>query len=223
MKRFLSVVILVLLQAMIWSPLSFSKELDKKTWQEMAEDYDYPPPKNKKKPDPPKKDHKVEEYKYEPKISKPNIGNVLLYLGIAAAFITLIVILVRTGVIQIGSSKNTKLRKTFDEDNPEELELTELEKELQLAMQTGNYNRCLRYEFLLLLEKLQSLGLIKWHRYNTNGEYLRQLRQHKRYRDIRELTIIYEYYWYGEHELPRADYEKLSVIYAKLKEGLSNE
>lgn len=223
MKRGFVVFLVIIVQALGWSDFGFAAKMDKQTWQEMADDYDYPPPKNKKKPEPPKKESEVKPYEYNPKITKPNVGNVLLYLGIAAAFIALIVILVRTGVIQLGSSKNTKLRKTFDEENPEELELTELEKELQLAMQTGNYNRCLRYEFLLLLERLQSLGLIKWHRYNTNGEYLRQLRQHKKYRDIRELTIIYEYYLYGEHDLPREDYEKLSVIYAKLKEGLSNE
>lgn len=199
-----------------------AKELDSAKWSKMSEKYDYPPPKAAKK----KKENKKTENQPEKTNTKPSapavgtgLVNVLLYIGIAVLFALLIALLVKADVIKIGK-RRVHLNPTFDAENPEELVLTELEKELNLAAQQNNYNRCLRYEFLLLLEKLQSLGLIRWHKYSTNGEYLNQLLNYKYHKRIRSLTIVYEYYWYGEHVLGLADYEKLAVSFNQLKEEM---
>lgn len=196
-----------------------AKQLDSATWAKMAEQYDYPPPKKTKKPE--EKPEKPKKSIKEPKIPSVgfDFGNVLIYIGIAALFILLITVLVKAGVIQVGK-RRVVLNQTFDAENPEELVLTELEKELSHAAIENNYNRCLRYEFLLLLERLQSLGLIRWHKYNTNGEYLNQLIDYKFYKRIRNLTIVYEYYWYGEHVLSLSDYEKIAVSFNQLKDEM---
>lgn len=203
-------------------PTSHAKQLDSLVWSDMAEKYDYPPPKEVEKLEEEKKPDSPKETTSKPPTVKSRDGsfvNILLYLGIAVLFALLIAVLIKADVIKVGK-RNVKLNPIYDADNPEELVLTELEKELNRAAEDNNYNRCLRYEFLMLLEKLQSLGLIRWHKYNTNGEYLNQLISYKYHKAIRNLTIVYEYYWYGEHILSLEDYEKLAVSFNQLKEKM---
>ncbi|MBO6517067.1 MAG: DUF4129 domain-containing protein [Bacteroidia bacterium] len=197
-------------------------DLDSVVWQDMVEDYEYAPPvdvASDTTPIPePDKDVKIEPPRKRVDLSPLQI---LLYIGIAVAFIALVVILVRTGVIEFGDKK-VELKLEHDAENPDELVLTELERELALAAQDGNYNRCLRYEFLLLLERLQEKGKITWHKYKTNGEYLNQLLALPYYKRVRQLTLVYEYYWYGEHSLNERNYQRLVGHFEQLKAVLEN-
>lgn len=204
-----------------------ARNLDSTEWSKMSEKYDYPLPANKKKEEKveekePEKKDKKDRKKLNPNPPKFNLGNIMLYIGIAVLFILLIVLLVKTDVIVLGR-RNVKLRTEYDAENPDELVLTELEKELEAAALANNYNRCLRYEFLILLERMQDLGLIRWHKYTTNGEYLNQIINYKEYKRIRDLTRVYEYYWYGEHVLSLDNYNKLVVIFNHLKDEMRHE
>ena len=207
-----------------FAPHTAAKDLDSASWSKMAEKYDYPPPKVKEKEKDEEKD-KTKKTRKTPNLpsgSGAGLVNILLYIGIAALIALLIFVLIQADIIKVGH-RNVKLNPTYDTENPDQLVLTELEKELNLASEANNYNRCLRYEFLLLLEKLQSLGLIRWHKYSTNGDYLNQLISYKHHKRIRDLTIVYEYYWYGEHVLSLADYEKLAVTFGQLREEMDRE
>lgn len=221
MRKYIQITLCLVLFLSVNGTTSYAKSLDSAAWAKMAEEYDYPPPKERKKlEEVEEKENKSETIK-EPRrpMRGLDFGNVLIYIGIAVLFVLLIVVLIKAGVIKVGS-RRVVLNQTFDAENPEELVLTELEKELNNAAIENNYNRCLRYEFLLLLERLQSLGLIRWHKYNTNGEYLNQIIDYKFHKRIRNLTIVYEYYWYGEHVLSLSDYEKLAVSFNQLKEEM---
>ena len=227
MRKRIIVYISLILVLMTGNVLRVSaNKLDTATWSKMSEKFDYPTPINKKKEEKVDKDKKKEKPEkprnLDPSIPKFELGNILLYIGISVLFILLIVLLVKTDVIQLGR-RNVKLRTTYDAENPDELVLSELEKELQAAALENNYNRCLRYEFLILLESLQTLGLIRWHKYTTNGEYLNQIITYKEYKRIRDLTRVYEYYWYGEHVLSLENYNKLVVIFNHLKEEMNHE
>lgn len=197
--------------------------LDSARWQEMSEDYDFPPPQKEVR-DTTKPKEKDSREPLDWSLPQWDLSplQILLYVGIAILFIALVVYLGKTGVLGFGK-KRVELRTTHDLENPDELVLTELEKELRDAALAGNYNRCLRYQYLLLLEKLQSLNLIKWHKYNTNGEYLNQLLAHYSYKDFRNLTIEYEYYWYGEYQLSMDKYEALVLHFEQLKSKLGHE
>ena len=198
----------------------FAGSIEKPTWEKMAEDYEYDPPeKYKSKPKKPaQKDEPLELPKSSPGI--PASAAYLLYALLGVGFIALLIAIVRgTGP----RNKKVKLRNTYDEENPDELVLTELERELQDASRLGNYNRCLRYHFLLLLERLERNGVIIWHKFKTNGEYLDEaigIPQHKR---LRQLTVIYEYYWYGEHVLTESEYLKNEKYFVQLRKELGDE
>ena len=223
MHKRIRIILCILLFTLAGTSSVQANELDSSTWVKMSDKYNYSPPEAKQK------EAEKPEKKEERKETKgPNGGgfdtnfiNILLYLGIAALIALLIYVLVQADVIKVGSRK-VQLNQTYDAENPEELVLSELEKELQDAAFANNYNRCLRYEFLLLFERLQSKGLIRWHKYNTNGEYLNQIIQFVHYKRIRDLTIVYEYYWYGEHILSLEDYEKIAVLFTQLREEMDH-
>ncbi len=223
MKRVLILSILFGLFYLLPTHVS-ANPVDTAQWHNMADNYDYPPPKTAvKKPkedsqsdkDKPKKRKKSRSFDLSPL-------QILLYIGIAVLFIGLIVVLTKKGYFDFGA-KNIELRTEHDVENPEELVASELENKLSQASSDGNYNRCLRYQFLLMLEKFQALNLITWHKYNTNGDYLNQLMSHEHYKSIQELTLVYEYYWYGEYLLSQQNYEKLIVHFDQLKTNLNNE
>ncbi|MFT5724760.1 MAG: hypothetical protein ACI9JN_001882 [Bacteroidia bacterium] len=223
MRVLLHIIVLTTLFFVCSDVPAHARELDSTSWFKMAEKYDYPPPEVKEK----EKDKPVEEKNKtlkNPTLPQTefDIINVLLYVGIFALFVLLLFVLIKADIIKINHRK-VQLNPTYDVENPEELVLTELERELNAAALENNYNRCLRYEYLLLLEKLQSLGLIRWHKYNTNGEYLNQLLHYKHHKRIRNLTMVYEYYWYGEHVLSLPDYEKVAVTFIQLKEEMGHE
>jgi hypothetical protein len=226
MKHIVHIILTTILLNLVGQTQVVARDLDTASWAKMSEKYDYPPPKVKKKKEKkdPKDKSKEETSPIKPRTPRTGINfiNILLYIGIAALFALLIYVLIQADVIKVGKRK-VEFNKTFDAENPEELVLSELEKELQDAAGVNNYNRCLRYEFLLLLERLQSKGLIRWHKYNTNGDYLNQLINYKHHKRIRNLTIIYEYYWYGEHVLSLSDYEKIAVSFNQLKEEMDRE
>ncbi len=231
MKKLVRLIVLVLSFTLVTPAISNARSLDSAKWQKMSEKYDYPPPvPPDKKPEKKEKEEKTDTKKEKKKNSNPfsffngsKLPSVLLYAGIAVLFGLLIVVLIRADVIKIGKGRSPELKTTYDVENPEELVLTELQRELQEAEANNNYNRCLRYEFLLLLEKLQSLGRIRWHKYNTNGDYLNQLINYKLHKRIRTVTVIYEYYWYGEHTLSLEDYTKLSIVFEQLRMEVGNE
>ncbi|MCO4819917.1 MAG: DUF4129 domain-containing protein [Bacteroidetes bacterium] len=223
MHKLVQIIIGIFLITLVGNTSVQANELDSSTWVKMSDKYNYSPPQTKKKEE--EKPEQKKENKKIPEYSGGGLGtnfiNILLYIGIAALIALLIYVLVQADVIKVGSRK-VKLNPTYDAENPEELVLSELEKELQDAAQANNYNRCLRYEFLLLLERLQAKGLIRWHKYNTNGEYLNQIIQFNHYKRIRDLTIVYEYYWYGEHVLSLEDYEKIAVLFTQLREEMDH-
>lgn len=197
--------------------------IPKETWDRIEEKYDYPPPKNEHKKEPEKKEKKE---KQKPEKDKWSLDlsplQMLLYGALVVLFIFIIVYLVRQNA-EGRRLKKVQLSTTFDEENPDELILSELQKELNNAALAENYNRCLRYQFLLMLESLQERGLIKWHKYSTNGEYLNQLLSYKLFKTISDLTLVYEYYWYGEHTLSLERYTKLVEHFDNLKERMNHE
>ncbi|MCB0733740.1 MAG: DUF4129 domain-containing protein [Flavobacteriales bacterium] len=214
-------------------------ELDKEKWKEASHGLSYPVPVQDFQPRSPQKlEVETEENPvYDQPISRREsvqrdvelqpppasfqlgpVGQIILFVVLGAVLLALIFFLVKNRN-QMGSGKKgsqQELRSVSDPDNPEELVRSELEIELDEARKSGNYARCLRYLFLMMLEQLQSDGKIVWHRHKTNGEYMMELLDHPDFPTIRQLTYIYEYHWYGEHPLTEFDYLELEPAFKRL-------
>ncbi|MBI1305854.1 MAG: hypothetical protein GC181_04475 [Bacteroidetes bacterium] len=200
------------------------EDLKKERWEEIKGNRNYPVPKpegqyndyrsrnrplthdnDEKQAKPQQPDNTVYQ-RFD--LNMPAWIKYLLYGVVIAGLVALIILLIIQR-INPGRKSAAGPRIQIDEENPEELIKSELEIQMEEALVSGNYNRCLRIKFLLMLEQLQKMGLIVWHKYKTNGEYLRELSRFDDVPEIRDLTLIYEYFWYGEHILYYEQYAGL--------------
>ncbi|MEX0965720.1 MAG: DUF4129 domain-containing protein [Bacteroidia bacterium] len=137
----------------------------------------------------------------------------------------LIFILVRT-ISRIGGPANKKLRAQetmggiLQPDNPHE---APLEAMLKKALSAGDTRQALRIYYLMLIRQLSEKGWITWKREKTNFDYLRETSSRNGNQTFRELTLIFERYWYGNAKLPLETYERLSAKFEafirQVKEG----
>jgi hypothetical protein len=136
----------------------------------------------------------------------------ILFLGVAVAIAFLIRYLL--GIQQ--QPKDQKLRKTGGmgvidlERIEEDLHEANLEDFIGQAERAGNYRLAMRLHYLALLKELSLAGAIVWKKDKTNRQYLQELTQTDWKASFRQLTRIFEHYWYGDHELPEADYAQIA-------------
>jgi len=110
------------------------------------------------------------------------------------------------------SVKNPADKLVFDDD--ENIDETDFEKLLQLAITNGNYRLATRYYYLSTLKKLSQKELIKYHKDKTNTEYQFELKKGDLRKNFSYLAYIYDYVWYGEFPV---DEVKFSVIENRYK------
>jgi len=77
------------------------------------------------------------------------------------------------------------------------------QKEIEKAIDAGDYRLAIRLMFLRLLKLLSQKKIIEYKQERTNFDYLSQLHSTKYYRDFFRLTRNYEYTWYGKFDINR--------------------
>ncbi|MFT5481252.1 MAG: hypothetical protein ACI9NN_002222, partial [Bacteroidia bacterium] len=139
----------------------------------------------------------------------------ILYVVIVLLLIVMIIYFVDRDVFT--RKKNFgDLGVKYERENPDELDREELKSELELLLEADKYNQALRYKYLLMLESFEREGLITWHKYKTNSEYLIELSDHIEYPTIQKITRIYEYYWYGNQQLSQKRYNQVDQWFEHL-------
>jgi hypothetical protein len=174
-----------------------------KNWEKLRERYDYT-----EETEEPKKNEVKERSENRNLNLDMGAFRILAYIGVGALLLLLLYYLVKNA--SGGAWRNQKLKTTFDLENPDQLERTELEKAMDEALRNGDLAKAIRVHFLMLLESLESRKLIVWHKYKTNGEYLRELNAYEDKAEVQDLTRAYEYFWYGEYTLTQAIYDELA-------------
>jgi len=213
-----------------------ANELDNKEWKRQTENMSYPLPGDEviiEEADQPDQINQPDSGEYlrsekrkgrqlqtrKPRSNSSSISmkaiKIGLYIILGLLFLFVVIRILRKKFLL--KAKKPKLKTDYDVENPEELIKSELESELDLALASGDYSRCMRYHFLLMLEDLQQMGHILWHPYRTNGEYLHELRDFKYVQEVSALTYLYEYYWYGGYALSQTRYCELEKRFGHLK------
>jgi hypothetical protein len=82
-------------------------------------------------------------------------------------------------------------------------------KEIDRAVQQGDYRLAVRLLYLQLLRELADREIIRYKPDHTNFDYLLQLQSTGLYRDFFRLTRNYEYSWYGQFDLDREKFGKI--------------
>ena len=129
----------------------------------------------------------------------------IIIIGGFAAFLILYLYNSNVGLFRRSSVIAAEETYTVTED----IFAINYQREIDKAVETGNYRLGVRLMFLRLLKKLSDKNIIHYKQDNTNLDYLMQLQPGVMYADFFRLTRNYEYCWYGQFDI---DKEKYVVI-----------
>ncbi|GAA3942011.1 DUF4129 domain-containing protein [Chitinophaga oryziterrae] len=105
--------------------------------------------------------------------------------------------------------KSTSIDDEIVALSEEELDLRTYEKQVQAAIAAGKLRLAVRLLYLQTLRLLSDKELIVFSKEKTNAAYLRAMAQTTWYKSFANLTLDYEYIWYGEIPVNEAQFETI--------------
>jgi len=144
----------------------------------------------------------------------------IIYLILAAAAIAFIVWgLTRAQFLGFITGKSKTIVPEH-EVTEEDIHAIEYETELQKAEREKDYRRAIRLQYLEVLKELTDRGWIDWKPNKTNREYDNELRDTPWRKKFQNLTLIFEYVWYGEFEIGESTYVAFAHDYRRFLEAV---
>jgi len=201
-----------------------SNEVSKSEFQKFDEQLDYDKSSNKLRWKKAKRS-KAKERKTKQKeengksVSVPNLGflsglggifNLLAY-ALIAVMIGAIFYIVFSNV-QIDESLPDQEFKEIDLEE-EHIEDVDVETELEKAYRLENYRMALRMKFLLVLQNMSINNDIDWKFEKTNRDYAAELRGTPLYSGFKTISGIFEWVWYGNHEITKEEFDHYSIAF----------
>jgi hypothetical protein len=145
----------------------------------------------------------------------------LIVIGGVLAII--IIFFVQNKMNIFGSSKGPAITHNDTEGEIDNIFDTDLKAAIEKAAQNENYRLAIRLSYLHLLKTFSQNELIQYRKDATNLEYLTQLHTQPHYKAFFKVTRDYEYAWYGEVTVNKAQYESVQAEFRDLylKTGLN--
>ncbi len=148
------------------------------------------------------------------------IGAFLKFFFIALGIGILVFLLIKAlNNEDLFSPRNKKIKPATQidlekiEDN---LEGAELNGPIQQAIAAGDYPLAVRLYYLAVLKDLSLSKKINWKKDKTNGEYLRELAGTPIFKNMQEITLVFERIWYGKMALNKEDFLGIEQLFLKM-------
>jgi hypothetical protein len=138
---------------------------------------------------------------------------VVLFLGILAWY------LLQNNIV--GRNQPITSKKISEDLSTEDIFDINYQKEIEKAMNAGDYRLAIRLMFLRLLTQLSQKRIIEYKQERTNFDYLSQLHSTRYYNDFFRLTRNYEYAWYGKFEVNQETFSIIKNEFEKFHRRLS--
>lgn len=108
----------------------------------------------------------------------------------------------------------------FEETNPTEIPLTELERLLQEALARKDYRGAVRIYFIFIVRDLAQKKWISWEKEKTNFHYLNEMVGKKEYDDFNISVSYFEIIWYGKREIDAEKFEQVKPKFTRFLDKL---
>lgn len=171
------------------------------------------------------------EKKEPPKDLEPKKGNNFNFSIDPAKIrlISFVIVFVLFAFILYYVAQNTKFKQKIKKMTPadvtgpvEDIEELDTEGLLRQALAGDDLRMAVRVRYLLLLKKLNEVGLIAWKKDKTNRDYLSELYgRNDCYENVRGLTLAYELVWYGERKVSDESFQRLSVEFESVNSRIT--
>ncbi|MCB0710696.1 MAG: DUF4129 domain-containing protein [Ignavibacteriae bacterium] len=140
-------------------------------------------------------------------------NEILVYIFFAAALILVIWFIARSEGTGLFARKGSGKVELDFEEMPEDIHAINFDRLIAEALTAGEYRRAVRLQYLKTLRTLSERELIEWRREKTNGEYLREIQGDVLRSRFAELTLLFDYVWYGGFDINRAQYGKIGETF----------
>lgn len=140
-------------------------------------------------------------------------NEIFVYGFFIAALILVIWFIARSEGTGLFARKVSGKMELDFEEMPEDIHAVDFDRLIAEALTAGEYRRAVRLQYLKTLRVLSERGLIEWRREKTNGEYLRELQGDVVRSRFAELTLLFDYVWYGGFDIDRAQYGKIGETF----------
>lgn len=153
-------------------------------------------------------------------------GTVFKYIFIIIA-ILLVVFLIYYFFFKNTGKSDDKIEgiiyDTANDINPETIQKSQLETDLDKAITTENYRAAVRIYYILLLKALIERNWIKWAKRKTNTHYLAEMVTQKEYENFKTAINMYEWSWYGKNKPSKETFDRFSVFYSEFLNRIKDE
>ncbi len=134
------------------------------------------------------------------------LWDIIFYTLIGAALVYVIFRLTGTSFGGLfGRAGRRAVETTLFEENIHELDFNALIDE---AVQQQQYRKALRLLYLRSLKELSDGNYIHWSMDKTNREYLSELPAGELRKSFEQLTLLFEYIWYGDFPVDRPLFDR---------------
>jgi hypothetical protein len=145
---------------------------------------------------------------------------VIFFAAVLALLSWLLLRLIGKGQVRIPSPAKTRQKavsvehRTMEEELPEKLK----EDELDGLARSGEFREVIRLYYLRTIRMMAEKGLIQWKKEKTNHDYVEELEDPVLAKEFRNLTYLFEHFWYGSFPLTRPTYDRILPSFQKLLE-----
>jgi hypothetical protein len=145
-----------------------------------------------------------------------NISKILLYVIGIALLVVLIMMLLKVDAFKIFYSGQgaVPVRYNVIEENIHEMDFEAL---IQQAIEQKDHRRGVRLFFLYALKLLSDKHLIDWQQGKTNHDYVAELNAVELKKGLNELSIYFDYAWYGNFTVSAETFQKIQGIFTEWK------
>ncbi|RZJ81356.1 MAG: DUF4129 domain-containing protein [Flavobacterium sp.] len=106
------------------------------------------------------------------------------------------------------------------EESLENIHEIDFEDHLGNAINAGNYRLAVRLLYLKTLKRLTDKNLIDWLPEKTNQTYVAELNGQTYQTDFADLTLQFEYIWYGDFYIDKASFEPINESFNQFNQQL---
>jgi hypothetical protein len=124
---------------------------------------------------------------------------------IIAVIVILVFLLLKNDIRALFYGKSATVQIDFKEFE-EDIHKINFDEYIEDAIAKKDFRKAVRLHFLKLLKELTDNNLIKWQIDKTNSDYSIELASSKYNSKFNELSLMYEYIWYGDFQLDETNF-----------------
>ncbi len=144
-------------------------------------------------------------------------GRMFLYILFGIALVLVIWLVLRGEGGGLFMRRGAKQTPIDFEEMPEDIHAIDFDRLIAEALAAGEFRRAVRLHYLKTLRSMSERGIIEWSREKTNADYLREVERDDLRSRFAELTILFDYVWYGGFEIDRGQYGRMGEAFASFR------